>query len=137
MKALQHAFGEHVGEVILRVEAPTVSELFEETARALAELGADISPESAVGLEEHVEITSTDREALLVDWLNELVFRSETRKLVYDDVRVHRIDGTSLAATIRGKSPIRVRTAVKAATMHNLHVDEDADGFAASVVLDV
>ena len=133
----RHSFGEHVGEVRLRVEAPTLRELFEETGRALAELSADVSHDAAPAAEERVEIAARDRDALLVAWMNELVFRAETRKLVYDDLRVDPVDDTTLRATICGRRPLRVRTAVKAATMHDLRVEEDADGFAASVVLDV
>ena len=136
MKARRHSFGEHVGEVLLQMEAPTIRVLFEEAGLALAELLAESVEDRSIGTEERVDLEERDHGALLVAWLNELIFRSERTKLVYDDLRVD-VRGTRLAAAIRGHRPRRARTAVKAATMHDVHVDEGQDGFSASVVLDV
>jgi hypothetical protein len=52
----RHSFGEHVGEVVLRIEAPTLRELFEEAGRALAELGAEVPPEGAPRDAERIEL---------------------------------------------------------------------------------
>lgn len=128
---------EHVGEIRLRVEAATLGEVFEESGRALAELSAEVGSKKGSPVEERVEVRARDREALLVAWLNELIFRSETRKLVYDDLHVESVDGHSLVATVRGREPVGARTAVKAATMHDLQVEATPGGFTAVVVLDV
>jgi SHS2 domain-containing protein len=133
----RHSFGQHVGEVSVCVEAPSLRELFEESGRALAELSAEVEPDAVANAEEQVELDARDREALLVAWLNELVFRSETRKLVYDDLTVNLIDDAKLSAVIRGRLPRTVRTAVKAATMHDLHIVAFADGLRVTIVLDV
>ncbi len=135
--APHHALEEHVGEVRLRVEAPTLGEVFEESGRALAKLSAEVGPEASHRVEERVELRARDPEALLVAWLNELIFRSETQKLVYDDLRVERVDDGSLVATVRGRQAAGTRTAVKAATMHDVRVEASPGGFAAVVVLDV
>jgi len=137
MLAPRHLREEHVGEVRLRIEAPTLGELFEESGRALAELSAEVAPGAGLGAEERVELRARDTAALLVAWLNELVFRSETRKVVYDDLHVDRVDATSLVARIRGREPASSRTAVKAATMHGVRVEASPHGFVAAVVLDV
>jgi SHS2 domain-containing protein len=136
MKPRRHWFGEHVGEIRVDAEAPTLRELFEEAGRALAELLAERVEGGSAGEKERVDLEERDRSALLVGWLNELIFRSEMTKLVYDDLRVE-IEGARLAAAIRGHRPTRARTAVKAATMHDVRIDESPDGFSASVVLDV
>lgn len=131
-----HAFEDHTSEVRLRVEAATMAELFEEAARALAELMAEeLCGEAAPP--ERVVVGAADREALLVAWLNELVFRSETSKTIACDVRVDAIDDREVRATIRGREPRTMRTAVKAATFHGVRVAEQANGFVGEVVLDV
>ncbi len=137
MRRPRHWSEEHVSEVCLRVEAATQRELFEEAGRALAELSADVAPEEAFHAEERVELRARDRGALLVAWLNELIFRSETRKLVYDGLSVQQVDDTSLVALVRGREPKSPRTAVKAATMHGVRIEQAANGFTAAVVLDV
>jgi SHS2 domain-containing protein len=133
----RHAFEEHTGEVRLRVEAPTLAGLFEEAARGMAELMLDAGVETAEEPGETVRIVAKDREALLVDWLNELVFLSETRKRIYTDVRVDVASDTVLEATVRGVFPETLGTAVKAATLHGLAIEESPGGYAATVVLDV
>lgn len=130
-----YAFEEHVGEVRLRVDAPTLAGLFEEAARALCEL---VHGDSRVaGDEVRVRVSASDRAALLVEWLNELVYQSEARKIAIAGAHVTRIDERELEATIRAAEPTVVRTAVKAATMHDVSVDETAEGWTARVVLDV
>jgi SHS2 domain-containing protein len=133
----RHSFEDHTGEVRLRLEAPTLAALFEEAAMGLAELMLEVASDTREEREQSVTVEARDREALLVAWLNELVFLSETRGRVYTEVRVHSVSDTRLEASVRGVFPEALRTAVKAATLHGLKVDESADGFTATVVLDV
>jgi SHS2 domain-containing protein len=137
MTAPHHAFEEHVSEVRLRVEARSLGELFEEAGRALAALSADADREASPGAEERIELSARDRESLLVAWLNELIFCAETRKLVYDVLRVEHVGDKSLLATVRGRAPLAARTAVKAATMYDVRIEESPEGYTATVVLDV
>ncbi len=51
--------------------------------------------------------------------------------------RFLRLTDRELEAEIRGKGVPEVRTLVKAATLHEVHVSEGPDGASASVVLDV
>ena len=132
-----HVFEDHTSEVRLRLHAPTLASLFEEAARALAELMLEEAETPAVPQEVTVALHARDREALLSDWLNELVFLSETRRCVYTDAQVLRVSDTSLEAVVRGVPPRVLRTAVKAATLHDLSVRELPGGYTATVVLDV
>lgn len=130
-----YAFEEHVGEVRLRVEASTLAGVLEEAARALCEL---VHGEAADGHDSlHVSVRATDREALLVDWLNEIIYQSETRKIAVVDAQVDRVDDRELEATLHVAEPQAIRTAVKAATMHDVEVAQTRDGWTARVVLDV
>ncbi len=70
-------------------------------------------------------------------WLNELVFHTETQKLVFDDLKVEAIEGDSLVASIRGRAPRAAGTPIKGATMHEVRVDEAPGGFEAEVTVDV
>jgi len=133
----RHIFEEHVGEVQIRIEAPTHSALFEEAGRALAELLLEAPDGDAVRESEPVTVQATDREALLAEWLNELIFRSETRHCAFTDLHVTRISDRELQARIAGFPIENPRVAVKAATLHGLHIQEHPGGYTATVVLDV
>jgi SHS2 domain-containing protein len=76
-------------------------------------------------------------DALLVDWLNELIFLSETRKRVFWEIEVNRATETEFAARLRGFEPRAIKTAVKAATLHGARVEKHDGGYRAGVVLDV
>ncbi len=134
---MPHAFEEHIGEVRLRLRAESLPALFEEAARALAELMcADRAQPDGDAVP--VCIEARDRETLLAAWIDELVFLSETRKRVWTEVRIERLADTGLRATVQGFEPAALRTQVKAATLHDLHVGEtSAGGYEATVVLDV
>jgi len=133
----RHWFEAHTGEVELHVFAPTLPQLFVEAGLGLAELMAGERRRAPDGPAEGVEIQAPDRDALLVDWLNELVFLSETRHRIYDELRIASLSDRELRAEIRGAPPDHLRTAVKAATLHRLHIEGEAGGYSAAVVLDV
>jgi SHS2 domain-containing protein len=133
-----HVFEEHTGEVRLRLCAPSLAALFEEAARALAELMLDHPAEHRSGPAQRVAVHASDREALLVAWIDELIFLSETRKLVWAEPHVERMTDTDLEAVVHGIEPVALRTAVKGATMHDLVVRErQSQDFEATLVLDV
>lgn len=132
-----HVFEEHTGEVQLRVEAAGLRELFAEAGLALAELMVERLPTELDANEEAVTVAALDREGLLVEWLNEIIFRSETRKKVYTRFEIQGLSDEELRATMRGAAVTELRTAVKAATMHRLRILERPGGYTATVVLDV
>ena len=131
-----HAFEEHTGEVKLRLEAPTFEALLVEAGRALAELLTD-QPPGPLWPPERVAVTAVDRPALLVQWLDELIFLSDTNKRVYVDLAVRSAGEREVVADVRGFAPPIVKTQVKAATYHGLALEERPAGWVAEVVLDV
>jgi protein archease len=131
-----HAFEEHTGEVRVRLSAPTFEGLLVEAGQALAELLAD-EPPGELQAAERVELRDVDRAALLVHWVDELIFLSETRKRIYSWFQVVSASEREVVAEVRGWPASRVRTAVKAATFHGLVVTEGPGGLSAEVVLDV
>ena len=86
-------------------------------------------------------VASTDRETLVVDWLNELLFRYETEAFLAKefDVTVDKA-GTALEARCLGEraDPDRHQTwpGIKAATYHALNVAHNGE-WRIQVVLDI
>lgn len=135
--AAAHAFEDHTADVRLRVAAPDLPTLFGEAARALGELmGGDVVA-GDLGEPVRARARARDREALLVAWIDELIYLSEVHKRVWTDIRIERLEGGEIVASLRGPKADALRTAPKAATFHELRVDESPDGVRAMVVLDV
>jgi SHS2 domain-containing protein len=132
-----HSFEEHPGELALRVEAPSLPALFAEAGRALAGVMSGSPAAAPDACAEEVLLEAPDREALLVDWLNELVFRSEVSKALFSEFDIRELGDRRLAATIRGTRVERLRNPVKAATYHGLSVAAPGAGFTATILLDV
>ncbi len=137
MPRAKHSFEEHRGELEVRIDGPTLSALFAEGGRALAELMRATPLQAQAGCSEEVVLNAPDREALLVEWLNELVFRSEVEKALFTEFVIVHLSERQLVATIRGTRVTELRNPVKAATYHGVTIAEHVGGFTAKVVLDV
>ena len=137
MSASSHEFFDHTSELGLRILAPTFADVLAEAARALGEVMLRGQAASAVGPWRSLVVRATDREALLVDWLNELIFHAETEHWIAVEVEVETADDTKVTALARGASVAEAPSWVKAVTHHRLSVREEEGGLVAEVVLDV
>jgi SHS2 domain-containing protein len=132
-----HAVLEHTGEIVIRMEGATPAEVLIEAARALGELQAgSIAPTGERGRCE-VRVEAPDREALLVEWLNEIVFRSETERWAPDAGEMLACEDTTAHAILEGPKLTAAPALVKAATHHRLVFRPGPRGWEAEVVLDV
>lgn len=119
---------------------PTLPAVFRESARALFSLLVEAE---SVRCEEWLPVTATgeEPEALLVAWLNELLFLFETRRFAAGDCRICSLGETAVLAEVGGETidPSRHRLVgqVKAVTYHDLVVRRAGAGWEARVVVDV
>lgn len=131
---------EHTADVGLRVTAGDLNGLFAEAGRGFFWLTIENLEEVRAVQEITVELESSDLEALLIDWLSELLFRFETEYVVLKEFDVQ-VEGTRLRATARGE-PLdterhEVHLNIKAVTYHGLRVERTADGWVAEVIFDI
>jgi tRNA nucleotidyltransferase (CCA-adding enzyme) len=130
----------HVADVGVRGEAPDLEGAFEQAAVALTAVMLDPARVDArTGV--RIRCAAPDRELLLVDWLNALVFEMSTRGMLFARFEVS-IAGDELSAVAWGErmDPERHRPAVevKGATYTELSVRESASGgWIAQCVVDV
>ena len=136
---------EHTADLGLRVRAPDLNTLFAEAARALfsaivEDLGT-VAPRQKV----EVNLTGEDRDYLLFDWLNELLFRFDTEHLLFGrfevEARFLGETGFLLKGMAWGEPLDRSRHAlsheVKAITYHGLRVEKTEDGWLAEMIVDI
>jgi len=130
----------HTADLAWRLWGASLPKLFENAGRALSATLTDRRYlRSRTTLE--VSLTSVDREALLVDWLNHLLYLFDVDGFLGRDFQVESLTPVSLKARVIGENfdPTRhpERTAVKAATFHQLSIVPAGDGWQATVVLDL
>ncbi len=133
---------EHTADLGLRIVGRDLSDLFETAAAGLLDVivanRSDVRGEGP----EAVVLAADSTEDLMLAWLNELIFRCETRHRLYSRFVVTLDeDGRSLHATIAGEPIDRARHVldheVKAATHHGLTVRPEDGGWLAEVILDI
>lgn len=131
---------EHTADIGLIARGRTLEELFANAASGLVDLTVD--PE---GLREEtrveVTVSAADREALLVGWLNELLYLLDTRRFLPRRSRITHLSDTSLTADLVGDTVDprlhAVRRMIKAATYHGLSLRQANGVWEARVILDL
>ena len=137
-----HEIFEHTADLGLRATAPTLERLMADAARGLFEIIAgdlgQIRPRH-----DHAErfiVAGTDPTWLLFDWISELHAAFELRRMLFCGFDVS-IDAAGLHATAQGEpyDPARHLLAheIKAITQHELSVVETADGWEATLIVDI
>jgi SHS2 domain-containing protein len=151
--AAGHRFEDHTGEVELHIRADALAEVYQEAARAVAQLllnAVPAPPPEAPPVV--VELTARDPATLLVDWVNELIFRTEVEHTVFTEIEAAVSEqegggegagqggngaGWRLRATLRGLPDPPLAGQVKAATLHQARVERAGRGYQANLILDV
>lgn len=131
---------DHTADIGLRVLAATEEELFRDAGHGLFSLVVDNLDEVRPNLTLTFEITGNDREYLLFDWLNELLYRFETEKWLFTEFDV-RLTGDGLTATATGEhfddDRHHLSHEVKAVTYHHFKYEQVPDGWLAEVIFDI
>lgn len=131
---------DHGADIGVRGRGPTRAAAFEEAARALTAVVADLAavrPDRPVV----IECRGADDGARLVAWLNAVVYAMATRRMLFSRFEL-RLDGEAVRGTAWGEGIDRRRhqpaVEVKGATYTALSVGQEPDGdWVAQCVVDV
>jgi SHS2 domain-containing protein len=131
---------EHTADVGLRARGASLAALFENAAAGLLTIAYD--PGAVQGRETRtLAADGPDREALLVNWLDEILWLVDGEGWLPSHVEVRQISATRVTGVARGepRDPSRhlLRMIVKAVTYHLLSVREENGAWVAEVYLDI
>lgn len=130
-----HREVEHTADWGLEVWAPDLVGLLEEAARGMFELmGVVVSEEDRCHRE--LEITADDGEQLLVSFLEELLFLTESENIAVDAFLL-KLVGDSVLARLEGGTIVSLEKEIKAVTFHNLEIVETERGLETRIIFDV
>ncbi|MEW5722108.1 MAG: archease [Thermodesulfobacteriota bacterium] len=131
---------DHTADLGAVFHGRSLEDLFASAGLALFELMVD-RPPGPVGEEIEVKVEGADVGDLLVRFLSELLYLFQVRELVVADIRIGEVSPTRLAAmllvlpfdpTVHGAG-----REIKAATYHDLLVEQTSEGWRARVVFDL
>jgi len=131
---------EHPADVGFRAWGNSLQEVFGNCAQALLSIILD---SSEVDGSERWEITAegSDLDSLLVNWLNEVLYYVDTRRMVFKSFAIRFNEPAKLSCEASGekrrpdKHPVRV--SVKAVTYHQLRLFKTGERWTAEVFVDV
>ena len=117
---------EHTADTGLVAHGNSLAEAFANAAYGLFSIIAEIDKVRETESRQ-VEVSAEDAEALLFNWMNELIYIFEVEHLLLREFDIFEFGGNNLKATCRGEryDPARheLKTGVKSATYHILEVD--------------
>ncbi|MCH7718526.1 MAG: archease [Chloroflexi bacterium] len=132
---------EHTSEAGIIARGATLAEAFANIAEGMYDLMLELD-----GVEEResreIALEDQNSEALLVDWLLELLFLTETEGLVFRRFAVDELSETRLRARVWGErfDPERHRShnvVVKAVTHYLLEIGRENGGYRVQVLFDI
>ena len=129
----------HTADVGIVAYGADISQAFVNAARALFSLITELDDVEEV-LYRDTELTASDEESLLVEWLNELIYLFDAEGIIFKRFDITKLNPTRLKARSYGEkvdsSRHKLKTGVKAATYHMLKVDKD-NGCKVQVLFDI
>ena len=130
---------DHTADLGLRVSAPDLNGLFREAAEGFFSVIVDEIPRRGTPEPIDFKLEADSTEFLLVDWLSELLYVFDTKRVLLDSFEVD-IRGTTLTATALSRpfdGDNDLLHEVKAVTYHALRVEQTSTGWLAEVILDI
>ncbi len=135
---------EHTADAYIEAYGPTLEAAFEEAAKALFNVMIFIEKVEPKQ-EDEITIEAEDKEALLMDWLSELLFRFMADGIAYRDFKIEKIEKTDKGYLLKAKAygePFILekhgyKTEVKAVTYYRMEIMEGKDQCKVRFVLDL
>ena len=138
---MSFALRDHTADVAVEATAPTLAALFEAVADGLTAASCETVPGSGDRFE--IAVTAESREALLFDYLDQLIYERDVRLVLPAGHRCvvsgsDDSDAWTVEATARGVplGDVAARE-IKAVTYSEMTLDRRDDGWYAYVVFDV
>ena len=130
---------DHTADVGIIAYGNNIKQAFANAAKGLFSLIAELD-DIEENLHRDIEITATDKEGLLVEWLNELIYLFDTEYIIFKRFDITELNDTQLKARSYGEkadcSRHKLKTAIKAATYHMLKVNK-CNGYQVQVLFDI
>ena len=131
---------EHTADIGFRARGRTKAEMFTSAALALESVAVEIGGARGEAVYP-LAVTGEDDESLLVNWLSEVLYYLDGRRVVIERFEIDEISSTAVRGQGWGEQRDLARhppkLVVKGVTYHQLKIAKDAEGWIAEVYLDI
>jgi SHS2 domain-containing protein len=131
---------EHTADIGIEVEADNLADLFAGAAQGMFSI---IIPPGAVFpvISRSVTLDANDLEELMFEWLNEFLYLLDAEELLLSGFEIAKIGVSHLEATVSGEridqSRHNLMGEIKAATYHQMTVEQRDNSWFARIIFDV
>lgn len=126
---------DHPSDVRVRAFGDTKEELFLNALKGMNEvLKPDLFKEAA---KRRVVVNSFDLNALLVDFLSEVLYLSQINKEIYTNVVFNKFSDKELEGELKGNKVESFGEDIKAVTYHDLKIEQKNGLYEATILLDI
>jgi len=140
----KYVFLSHTADAYFAAYGKTLEEAFENAALAMYEVMTNTS-KVAPSIEIQVEVKGFDEYSLLYNWLEELLFYTDSEQLVFSEFHVEKIEKENEEYVLRGtakgekfdSSKHESRNQVKAVTYSLMEINRKNSLYEVKVVLDL
>lgn len=128
----------HTADIRMKVEADSLPELFVAAIEGMNSIIKEKREERREKSKKIIEIQSPDKTALLIDFMNEVLYLSQANKEIYNEVKFLEFSETALKAEIFGVKVEEFDEDIKAVTYHEAEIKKNEKGnFETIIVFDI
>ena len=128
---------EHTADFKIRVKGKTLAELFNNAAFALAVNQKGDENFNGEKVRKEIKLEASDANTLLVDFLNEILYLSDTEERIFPEIEFKKITEKGLEAVASGYKYDNLKIEIKAATYHGLEIKKENSEFIAEIIFDI
>lgn len=128
---------EHTADLKIKVFGRTKKELFKNAMIGFFEGGRYSAKYSSCKKKIKIKISSLDLSSLLVDFLSEILYLVETKKLVFCNILFEKFSENKIEATLFGFPLKRIGLNIKGVTYHGLEIKQKKNGWEATILFDI
>jgi len=125
----------HPADIKLEITASSKEDIFRGALEGMAYIIQPNTSQKSVLKKEQIEIHSLDINALLVDFLNEVLAKSDIYNSVFNNIKIEKLTDNSIKGIIEGKNVKEFSKEIKAATYHELNITQDKNGDWKAIIL--
>jgi len=133
--AYQYKVLSHPADVRLEIIASCKESLFQGALEGMAYIIKPNASQRGILKKEQIEIHSLDINTLLVDFLNEVLAKSDIYNCIFNKVKIKKLTDNSIKGIIEGRSVKEFSKEIKAATYHQLNITQDKKGIWKVIIL--
>jgi len=125
---------EHKADLKIRAFGRTKEKLFQNMLLGMSE-NQKAEIKNTKEIKREIKIKSLDLPSLLIDFLSEVLYLSQTNREVYNNVNFKKFTNKKIEGGLIGQRVEKFREDIKAVTYHNLEVHQKGDKTWEAIVL--